>query len=399
MTGETTGAAPELDVRIADHLHGFLRDLHDNGIGVSVPKQRDFLRAVELTHPRGEGELYWIAAATLTTSQRSRDVFDAVFAHWFEAAPPVDVAESIADETGPAPAGRDGDEDFATARPADDDGLAASRASTESRRHFPATDDADREDLRHVARAAASAIPTIRSRRRRTARRGPWLDVRRVCRESRRTDGEIVTLRWRDRPRRQRRVLLLIDVSGSMKRHSAAYLRLAHAMVAGCERAEAFTFGTRLTRVTDQLRTRDVDDALRSLSEIVLDVDGGTMIGHSLQEFLGNERYVTTARGAVVIVLSDGLERGDCGPMRHAVRRLSLLGNRLLWWSPLAVDPRYTPSTRGMALAVEHLDALAGVDDLASARVRLEAGLDRTAANVPRVPGRPGAHEPGGAHA
>jgi uncharacterized protein len=169
-------------------------------------------------------------------------------------------------------------------------------------------------------------------------------------------------------------VLVLIDVSGSMKRHSTDYLRFAHAVVAVCDRAEVFTFGTRLTRVTAALRTRDVGAALAGLAEVVRDAGGGTRIGPSLHGFLANPRHLSMARGALVLVLSDGLERGDHTPLTRAVRRLALLSGRLVWWSPLARDPEYRPVTRGMAAIAPHLDALAGVDDLASAHEQLLKG-------------------------
>ena len=166
-------------------------------------------------------------------------------------------------------------------------------------------------------------------------------------------------------------MLVLIDVSGSMKQYSAAYLRFALAVVAACERAEVFTFGTRLTRVTPALRTRDVSSAL---AEVVRDADGGTRIGPSLQAFLANPRHLRMARGALVLVASDGLERGDCLPFTRAVRRLALLSHRLVWWSPLARDPAYRPVTRGMAAVLGDLDVLAGVDDLPSAYEQLLKG-------------------------
>ncbi len=179
-----------------------------------------------------------------------------------------------------------------------------------------------------------------------------------------RSGGEIVALAWRRRPPRPRRVLLLIDVSGSLRQCSPDLLRFAHRAVRAADRVEAFTFGTRLTRVTRALDTPDVDDALEALSGCVLDADGGTRIGVALQQFLADGRYVSLARGALVIVLSDGLERGDPAEMAEAARRLSRLSHRLVWWSPLACDPAYRPVTRGMRAILPELDALAGARDL-----------------------------------
>ncbi|MBE1582616.1 VWA domain-containing protein [Nonomuraea angiospora] len=354
-------------VRIGDHVHGFLRDLRDRGLPVPVPRQRVFLQAIEAVGPRDATHLYWIGVATLTTSHEDLEVYSPTFERWFgEVAARRVPDEEFSDEEAPAPRGN-GDEAPLTATFGGEAGLKAGSSERERRPMFgPASED-DRAVLSLLRRELPGAVPTIRSRRRRPARRGPWIDVARICRESRRSHGEIVTLRRRDRPRRQRRVLLLIDVSGSMKQHSADYLRFAHAVVGRLDRVEVFTFGTRLTRVTEPLRARHVDAAVGSLSDVVLDAEGGTRIGASLQEFLANARHVTVARGALTIVLSDGLERGDCRPMQAAVRRLSLLSHRLLWWSPLACDPAYRPVTRGMSAVLGSVDALAGVRDLRTA--------------------------------
>lgn len=360
--------------RAVSHLRGFLADLHDHGLPTPVPGQRDFLRAIASVPPRDVTHLYWIARTTLTTSVRDAEVFDPVFDLWFRGGPgPSEVDTGAAGEEQPAPdAGAEDPPD----RAADTgSGRETSTAPLDRRVAFAMTTDAERRTLSRLRGALPAAIPTIRSRRRRCGRRGDRLDVRKVHRAAWRSGGEIVSLRWRHHPRRQRPVLILIDVSGSMKQHSTDYLRFAHAVVGACDRAEVFTFGTRLTHVTATLAARDVDAALSGLADVVRDADGGTRIGASLQDFLGNARHLTMARGALVLVLSDGLERGDCVPLAQAVRRLSLLGHRLVWWSPLACDPAYRPVTRGMAAVVGYLDRLAGVRDLDTAQGQVAAGF------------------------
>jgi uncharacterized protein with von Willebrand factor type A (vWA) domain len=348
---------------MSDHLRGFLLDLRAEGLAVPVPKQRDFLLALASLPPRDPGHLYWIAHTTLVSSVADTGAFDPVFARWFGAGGlPVVEAEEPGDEDRGGGTDESVPPDQATRK---GDGSKASWSSVD--RQARVADD----DLARVTRALRKAVPTIRSRRRRPARRGDRLDLRRVHREAWRTGGEVVRLRWRAHPRRQRPVLVLIDVSGSMKQHSAAYLRFAHAVVATCDRAEVFTFGTRLTHVTPALRTRDAGTAVAGL---VRDADGGTRIGPSLRAFLANPRHLRMARGALVLIASDGLERGDCVPFIRAVRRLALLGHRLVWWSPLARDPRYRPVTRGMAAVAPHLDVLAGVDDLETVYEQLLKG-------------------------
>ena len=260
-------------------------------------------------------------------------------------------------------------------------GLHASPLESVGTRRFARTSAGEREALREIGAAMATALPVTTARRAVRARRGRCLDLQRVLHEANRTGGEVLRLAWRHRPPRPRRVLMLIDVSGSQRAHSADLLRFAHEVVRGTERAEAFTFGTRLTRVTRELDTPDVDRALDDLSATVLDADGGTRIGVALQQFLDDSRLVALARGAIILVMSDGLERGDPAAMADATRRLGRLGHRLVWWSPLACDPAYRPVTRGMHAVLGDLDALAGARDLTT--------LLRELRGLPAVVARP----------
>lgn len=358
----------------AAHLRGFLGALREHGLDVPVNRRRDFLRALTVVPPRDPGHLYWIARTTLTGSVTDAEVFDPVFATWFGSAPPP-VPPEPDDEAGEPDAGADpGDGAPPELAASAGTGRDASWSEVDRKPAFAATTPEQHHVLARLRHAVPAAVPTIRARRRRPARRGDRLDVRRVHRDAWRTGGEVVRLRWRRPPRRRRPVLVLIDVSGSMRRHSADYLRFAHTVVRTCARAEVFTFGTTLTHVTPALRVREVDTALAALAGIVRDSGGGTRIGPSLLALLDNARHLGPVRDALVLVLSDGLERGDPAALATAVRRLSLLGHRLVWWSPLAVDPDYRPVTRGMAAVVPHVHALAGVTDLDTAHDQLTRG-------------------------
>jgi uncharacterized protein len=349
--------------RLAAHLFGFLRALRDAGLSVPAGKQTDFLTGVETLAPATTGQLYWVGAATLVTCEPDRHGYDEVFRRFFGSPQEAVVAADQDDEPAAAPADGEGGE--LVVEQTGGPGLAAGAAGPDRTMRFARTDARAHELLRQIRRELPTAIPATRSRRRRAGGRRQRVDPRATYLDCRRTHGEIMRLHWRHRPPLRRRVLLLVDVSGSMKQYSPDYLRFAHAVVAACARTEVFTFGTRLTRVTPRLRASDVDAALDALAEVVLDADGGTRIGASLHEFL--DRFAATARGALVLVLSDGLERGDCTAMVRATRRLALLAYRLNWWSPLACDPGYRPLTRGMSAVHADLDALTGVRDLETA--------------------------------
>jgi uncharacterized protein len=355
-------------VELADaRLCRFVRSLQDAGVAVGTQKQSDFLLSIVASPPEDVGALYWRARVTLLSTAEHFAVFDAVFDAYFRGGhllleEPPGPAPDAEGETAAPPGGDDFELD--AAEPREGSGLHASPLDTRSTRRFPPTSDADREALREIADALDTALPACPARRSIRARRGRRLDVQRVLHAANRTGGEVLRLCWRRRPPRSRRVLMLIDVSGSLRAHSPDLLRFAHEVVRSLPRVEAFTFGTRLTRITGALDTPDVDTALEALSETVLDADGGTRIGVALQQFLGEGRFMGLARGAIIIVMSDGLERGDPAMMVQATHRLARLGHRLVWWSPLARDPAYRPVTRGMRAVLGELDVLAGASDL-----------------------------------
>lgn len=207
------------------------------------------------------------------------------------------------------------------------------------------------------ARALPASLPRRKSRRFQRAG-GNRPDPARAFRQMLRRDGEITRLPARARRMRQRRVLLLIDISGSMKAGTDGALRLAHQLMRGAEQAEVFTLGTRLTRVSRALRLRDEGQALAQVSGLVADWDGGTRLGEALAAFLSVPRFAAFARGALVIVLSDGLERGGPDALASAMARLRGLARYILWLTPLASDPGYRPETAAMQAVLPYLDAL-----------------------------------------
>ena len=199
------------------------------------------------------------------------------------------------------------------------------------------------------------------------SRRGPWADLRRTLRDSARNDGEVMKLSRLRRRQRPRKMLLLIDVSGSMKERTEENLKLAHALIQAAPQVEVFTFGTRLTRVTRPLKIKRREQALAAAAHLVSDWDGGTRIGDALQAFLAVPRFAGYARGAAVLIVSDGLERGDFSAMRDAVAKFSRRAWRLSWLTPLASGRAFTPQTEALVAVRRYVDDM--VDGGSSAAI------------------------------
>jgi len=187
-----------------------------------------------------------------------------------------------------------------------------------------------------------------------------------MFRDAMRNAGEFLRLRRRQRRLRQRRIVVFVDISGSMKERTQSYLAFAHALTRAATAVEVFTIGTRLTRITRALRLRDRAQALAAASLVVADWDGGTRIGEALNAFLAVPRFSALARGAALVVLSDGLERGDPAAMVEAVARFSRIAWRTIWLTPLAGDPGFEPRTAGLTAARPFLDELGDGGSLAS---------------------------------
>jgi len=194
-----------------------------------------------------------------------------------------------------------------------------------------------------------------RSRRLEPAPRGRH-DPRRTLRDALRTGGEPMRHRFRRARSQPRRVVLLCDISGSMAAYSRALLRFMHVGVTSGERLEAFVLGTRLTRITRELATKDPDRALKSASGAVKDWSGGTRLGDTIKEFVDRWGQRGMARGALVVILSDGWDRGDVEVLAEQMMRLSRLAHKVIWVNPLKAAPGYQPLARGMAAALPHVD-------------------------------------------
>jgi hypothetical protein len=233
-------------------------------------------------------------------------------------------------------------------------------------RDFALYTDAERAVARGLLARLARRAPQRLSRRTvPTRRRHEVHDLRATIRLSLRHGGEFVERRYRTPALRPRRLVLVCDVSGSMAPYARMLLMYMQACVAARARVEAFVFGTRLTRVTRELAGRDPDRALRRAAEAVEDWSGGTRIGEAIAE-LNRVHGRRIGRGALVVILSDGWDRGDPGQLGEEMARLRRCAHRVVWLNPLAADPRYEPLTRGMQAALPHVDHLIPGNSIAS---------------------------------
>ena len=377
MSGSATIPAP------ARVLAGFPPFLRRFGFGTSPDQTVAFLDAVERLGPRGIDDVRRAAAATLGPPRERAGEFEALFRAWFHGEATPTPRESEDDTEVRVHDDGDGTLEPPGAADMGESGQTATAAEMLGHRRFRA--DTGTDSLRRFAREAPAVLPRRRGLRRKRARKGETPDLSRALRAAVRQGGDTPVLPWRRRSLRQRRILLLIDVSGSMKEHTEPALRLAHVLYHAAERMEGFTLGTRLTRITRALRLRNAEAALAKASALVPDWDGGTRIGDALAAFLAVPRFAGFARGAVVVVLSDGLERGGPDTLTGAVARLSRLAWRVSWLTPLAADPAFRPETAGLTAIAPFLDDLGdGASPDALCRHLLSLGRIRTRRDAPR---------------
>ena len=362
-----------------DLLLGFPTALREAGLAIDPARTAHFLTAVSRAPLRELSDLARTGRITLTSSPADFPIFDAVFQAWFAQDPSLMIVPPDGpDEDAPLPRPKTEPRAAPEVLPGEAKGTDAAADEITGKKTFAQQRS---EDAVIQAAIRRVALPVETSRRWRPALRGTQIDLARTAQQARRTFGDTIRLSWMARPKRPRKLLLLIDISGSMKAHSEPYLRAAHALVQRGTAIEVFCFSTRLTRITAVLRHRDPDDALLRLSSLVFDFDGGTRIGEALEAFLTASRHAAMVRGAITLVLSDGLERGDIAPMVTSIERIARLSHRLIWLTPLAGDPRYVPVTRAMAAALPFLDCLAPAHSLATIHTSLLqlAGFSRSA--------------------
>jgi len=340
----------------------FGRLLRASGLGVPTTSIVAFSDALALLGLDQRTAVYWSGRSTLVTRPEDQPLYDRAFETFWEHRGIAVAQSQPAEEISVV---FDDDEDEEGGEPdADEDGgerdmLQVRFSSAEVLRHkdFAAFSSRELDEAHQMMRHLRFVSATRRSRRFRSAA-GPTVhpDLRGTVRSAIRTGGEPIELRFRKQRTRPRRLVLLLDVSGSMEPYARAFVRFTHAAVIGRRQVEAFTLGTRLTRITRELSSHDPDRALRQTGERVPDWAGGTRLGAGLAEFNDQWGQRGTARQADVVILSDGWDRGDPALMAEQMARLARLAYRLVWVNPLKATEGYAPLARGMAAALPYID-------------------------------------------
>ena len=360
----------------------FGRRLHESGVAVTPARSADFARALTLVRPASRRRLYWTARAVFVSDPSQAKAFDAVFFAVFgnqaddesfdpdtaqTAATPPDErprsqhATSSRSEKDPqglaSTAPSDGDED----RDAAEVQVPLAMASDEEvlrSKSFDALEPFELAELYRLMSRLKLATPLRLTRRHERGSRGERVDLRRTLRRSLRTGGDPMRLARRRRRIARRRLVLLCDISGSMEPYTRAYLQFLACAAGAGPNAEAFVFATRLTRLTRSLASRHPERAIQAAAAAAPDWSSGTRIGDALHTFNDRHGRRGMARGAVVVILSDGWERGDPKLVGREMERLARLAHRIVWVNPRVSADAFAVSSGGMVAALPHCDAL-----------------------------------------
>lgn len=334
------------------------------GVGIAAPTGTvlTFAEALAVTGVDRRDAVYWAGRATLIRRPEDRDLYDRAFAVFWEQRhgahdpgaqePPRTLTLAVDDDN-------DGDGDGEAQAGDDSDTITLRFSAVEVLRSKDFAEYSSDELVQCQALMAQLRLagPPRRSLRLQPSRRGGRRpDLRATVRASMAVGGEPVVPRHKQPGHRLRRLVVILDVSGSMEPYARALLRFVHAAVAGRQRVEAFALGTRLTRMTRELTTRDPDRALARAAEQVVDWSGGTRLGEGLRTFNDEWGVRGMARGAIVVILSDGWDRGEPALLAEQMARLQRVAARVVWVNPLKVTPGYAPLARGMAAALPYVD-------------------------------------------
>ena len=337
------------------------RRLHDAGLPITPARAADLAHALQLVRPVSRRRLYWTARAIVVTDPAQVRAFDRVFSAVFGAARE-ETATPPEPTLRPTPPGGRGTDP--SARGAESDNVVdvpVGVASDEERLASKRFEALEPHELAHLYRLMTRLrleTPPRRTRRQVKGRGGQRIDMRRTLRGSLRTGGDPIRLARRHRRVVPRRLVLLCDISGSMEPYTRAYLQFLTCAAGSNPHAEAFVFATRLTRLTRALASRNPERAIQRAAETAPDWSSGTRIGDALKTFNDRHGRRGMARGAVVVILSDGWERGEPALVGREMERLARLAHRIVWVNPRVGASAFSVQAGGMVAALPHCDAL-----------------------------------------
>jgi uncharacterized protein with von Willebrand factor type A (vWA) domain len=366
---------PGPEAEALERLIGFGRELRRRGLPVGTGRIVTFCRAAAVLGAIDRDDLYWAGRASLISRPEDTEAFDGAFEDWFRQGIRVELDLPVEPDAGGDR--RSGAEEIPGLRVEEERIVApewhelgeeeevegdagirivASAYEVLREKSFADLTEEERARVSHLIRRLAVRVPIRRTRRYRASSSGTRFDVKRTLRRSLRTHGEPFHRAWRERGTRARPLVLILDISGSMAPYSRALVQFAYAAMAAGRRVEVFVFGTRLTRVTRTLRTKDPDRAIHEIGREVADWEGGTRIGESIKTLVDGWSQRAAIRGAVAVICSDGLERGEPALLRAQMAKLRRLVHRIVWVNPLKGSPRYEPLAQGMAAALPSID-------------------------------------------
>jgi uncharacterized protein with von Willebrand factor type A (vWA) domain len=358
----------------------FGRVLREAGLEVGPGRLADALTGLDHVDLTRQDDVYWTLRQTLVARQEDLEAFDRAFRAWFLRAPTAPLRREPGGQTVRlVRRAGDGNQPDSAAGDGEKQSLGYSPDELLRDKDFATLSSEEFALVSKLMTELAASRPKRRSRRLRPESRGRQLDMRRLVRASLATGGDAVERSVRDRIRVPRKLVVICDVSGSMEAYSRALVLFLHALVGSGRGVEAFAFGTRLTRLTPDLRGRDPERALVEAAKRVVDWSGGTRIGASLKAFNDEWGRRALTRGAVVLVVSDGWEREDASLVGTEMARLARQAYAVVWVNPLKGHPDYQPLAAGMRAALPSIDRFLAGHNLASLEELAEilSGIER----------------------
>jgi uncharacterized protein with von Willebrand factor type A (vWA) domain len=359
-------AEPPEDIFLTNCLW-FARALRQAGIAIGLDQVLAFVQALEWIDLASRDQVYYTARSLLVNRYEHLRLFEAIFNRFWRAR--ADSAYRQRQTMPRAPRHRSQERPFTIvtymaykARLGDPEVDVADKSGTFSdvevlqRKDFSQMTEAELEQIKRLIQQLRWQISQRETRRRRQERRGDTLHMRAILRDAARHNGAVTRLAWQRRKRKQRPLVIIADISGSMEKYARLLLQFLYSVARSLRRVECFVFGTRLTRITAQLHVRNIDQALDQAAREVVDWAGGTRIGASLQRFNRHWGRRVLGRGAVVLLISDGWEQGDPALLAAEVRRLQRRCHRLIWLNPLLGRETYQPRVGGMQASLAYVD-------------------------------------------